>query len=124
MTTGLMTTTGGVMNNILEIRKTHRYRDGWSYEDEWEEIGEFEVMARGEKAYDDESYEEAFTQNLFVHVKSEASEEDIRRALQNTLSGSSCRHDYDCCGCYSYYAVASPLTRDYWLVKYSGSRNY
>lgn len=120
---------------ILQIRKTHGYRDGWSYLDEWEDIGTYEIEARGEKDYDPDSYEDAFSQVLMVRVESDASLDDIRRALQAAFSGSHCQHEYDCCGCYSYYATATPLTRDseakasgteasYWRVVYSGSRNY
>ena len=108
----------------LRVRKTQKYRDGWSFLDEWEDIGSYHIKAESPKIFDEEDHEDSFHQNLFVRVSSDASHSDIQRALEQELSGSSCQHEWDCCGCYSYYATARWLSDDLWLVLYSGSRNY
>ena len=55
-----------------------------------------------------------------------ASLEDIRQALRDTLSSNGCSHEYDCCGCRSYYVSRCDYEPESgeWLVTVSSSRNY
>ena len=47
----------------------------------------------------------------------EAQHDDvIKQALQDTMSHSNCRHDYDCCGCPSHRATADSLGNGFWRV--------
>lgn len=113
---------------VLELRKTHKYNSGWRHMDEWQNIGTMEVLRTyaeqlGEFA---DAYEEPGTV-LLVRVKPDAQVTDadtVRRALESTLSGSNCTHDWDCCGCVSTYATARLLHTDTWLVQQTHTRNY
>lgn len=81
----------------LSKRLTHKYRDGWSYEDQWEVIG-----TRGENfnSYIFNDKEESFSHMFDVAVFAEhGKESEIPQALRDTFSNSNCRHEHDCCGC-------------------------
>lgn len=48
----------------------------------------------------------------------------IRNALRNEFTSHGCHHEYDCCGCRSYYASFKQLTHRKWSVVVTSSRNY
>lgn len=117
--------------NALERRVTHKYVGTYRHEDEWEVLGRVYLLATGKSEYpedDDDNLEDAYSQKLFVRVELydgvDASESDIKRALQDVYTSSGCHHDYDCCGCRSYYANASHLRDDMWMVDIYSSRNF
>lgn len=112
---------------ILQKKLTHKYRDGWDYLDEWEGLGRYEhVMYGGVKEVND--LEQSQSQEMLIRVtdiEPTVTEDDIVRALKNTFTFSHCQHDYDCCGCRSYYAQkVLPLSKGYYLINQTSSRNY
>jgi hypothetical protein len=114
--------------HALELRRTCSYGDGWSLMDEWDTVGTYVVRRRfvEQLAEDADAYEEPGTV-LLVRVKPDAQVTDadtVRRALESTLSGSNCTHEYDCCGCVSTHATARLLHTDTWLVQQTHTRNY
>lgn len=113
----------------LVRRVTHKYVGTYRHEDEWEDLGRVYRVATGEPEYPEgDNLEDAYSQKLFVRVELcdgvDASERDIKRALQDVYTSSGCHHDYDCCGCRSYYADASHLRDDMWMVDIYSSRNF
>lgn len=110
----------------LSVRMTRTYRDGWAYLDQWESIGSYTIEARSKlEIVDDEDYCEPSFQKIFLRVESEFSDDEVKKALRSEFTHSSCQHDWDCCGCRSYYAnEVKELSDGYWVVHQSSSRNY
>lgn len=101
------------------IRLTHKYADGWSGEDEWEEVGEYQNMGsvefhRGEGT----ALSVLIIRNLSIPP------DKLNQALMDTISGSHCRHDHDCCGCWSRSVrQVTPLEGGYVAVVVSYHQN-
>ena len=112
------------MSTTLSLRKTRRYVAGWAHEDEWEDIGSFDIVAKSDPDVDEYDACEGTRVVLFVEVDTDASPEQIRDALHASFSGSSCRHEYDCCGCWSTFATATHINHNLWRVETRSSRNY
>lgn len=94
----------------LQIRLTHKYVGTYQHEDEWETLGEYEVLSSQKwKPIDDEEFDPTDTIKNFYEVVvrtygSEHKAEKITQALRDQFTQVGCHHDYDCCGCRSFYA--------------------
>jgi hypothetical protein len=109
----------------IESRLTSRYVQGYAHLDNWEQV----CNARTSKSYvvaapsDEEASDGGSTARLVVLTPAEleAAKATYRRvvsngrpsftkwmnrAIEESLSGGGCGHEYDCCGCASYYADA------------------
>ena len=110
----------------LDKRITYKYNSSSSYLDEWERIGTYREVSIGEKlySYDEEDFCDTFMRYIIVDVKSDSPEKVISQALVDNYSFSDCTHEWDCCGCYSFFARAYPLGKNRYCVEHSGERNY
>lgn len=81
-------------------RTSNKYRDGWSYMDNFEFVASVKLtpyrLVRKPSDYSDGG---TFVQYLRVPRGMDA--KVLGRAIEDTVGGSSCRHEYDCCGCTS-----------------------
>jgi len=124
------------MEHTLQRRVTHKYRDGWSSMDEWDVLGTARVVRSYDERLAEDDEDDAGTV-LLVEVKlndgdpAVANADTVRRALEDTFAGSSCTHDWDCCGCVSTHARARLLdgtpagaAGSSWLVVQTHYRNY
>ena len=113
-------------SHALTIRRTHRFAPGWAHLDEFFDVGTVTEIAMGESQPHDDH--EGFTRTLFVcvdvTVMPHPPRTGIEQALLDTYSGTSCRHDYDGCGCLSRSAVATHMKADIWRVDVTGRRIY
>ena len=111
----------------LELRLTHVYADTWRNEDEWKAIGEFEVTYTERWVKKGGDIQEPMKVIHSIHVQSEASVEEISKALQETFTMTGCTHEYDCCGCRSYHAKKPIRVSDdstVWTLEVNSWRNY
>ena len=112
----------------LQKRVSHKYVDEYDYLDDWDSLGKVRTIARSEPEYDDreENIEDAYSVKEFVRVElyDDASEDDIRQALNDVYTHVGCAHEYDCCGCRSYWATSTHIKDDLWLVSIASSRNF
>lgn len=116
--------------DTLEIRLTNRYVGTYQHEDEWLVIGSYEITY-SEKwiKQEEDGYDSVDAMKVYHHVtvNSDASVEDIGKALQDTFTMAGCHHEYDCCGCRSYYASKPKRISDdssVWLVEVNSWRNF
>lgn len=107
----------------IESRQTSRYVQGYAHLDDWAQVCNARTTATRVVAAPDE--EEASdggsTALLVVLTPAQLSEAKnnyrrmagenkqtftrwMNRAIEASLSGGGCGHEYDCCGCASYYA--------------------
>ena len=109
----------------LSIRETRHYNTGYRHLDKWLTIGTFNVLASTTVDDDDDLCEGRTTTMLVcVEVEPAYDEKQVERALSEEFSGSSCQHEYDCCGCRSFHATAEHLSKGHYKVVVSSSRNY
>lgn len=116
----------------LELRVTHKYVGSYQHEDEWKEVGAY-VVTYTEKWKLEETDEFDPTEPLkhVYHVQvdshDDATVEEVSRALQDSFTKVGCHHEYDCCGCRSFYAKKPTSISDnnsVWLVEVNSFRNY
>ena len=113
----------------LERRDTHKYVGEYQHLDEWTQLGRVREVMRGEPTYPDgNNYEDSYKVELLVkvelHEDADASDDEVKLALADVYTSVGCGHEYDCCGCRSFWADAEHLKDDKWLVTISSSRNY
>lgn len=109
----------------LSKRLTHTYVGTCSHLDKWEDIGLYKEMARNQISKDDENPEETTVYEVAVYVESDKSKKEIEDALYSEFTSHGCSHDYDCCGCWSFYASEIKyIDQGTWRLKVSASRNY
>lgn len=94
----------------LEIRKTHKYVGTWKHLDQWETIGTaYELGSRDIKQPEGDEQDYCEPRRTLIHVKVKPLEgesiplQEIKRALRDAYTSHDCAHEYDCCGCRSYY---------------------
>lgn len=114
--------------DCVEKRITRRFRDGYSYLDDREYIGKIEILDY--KAYEDADECDETTTLVYVGriIENNTNEKEFFEALRDHFGGSSCTHDYDCCGCWHYHVrrVQKIHLGSQTLFKavVGGSRNY
>ena len=95
----------------LYKRITHKYRLGWSYEDEWAEMGEMKALP-------------VKKDKQILIAPSKLAHLNLCSFIEQTLTQSHCRHEHDCCGCASYYARAVRIARRKYLIDIHVSYNH
>lgn len=124
---------------LLEKRLTHHYVGTYRHLDDWENIGECEIMNSAEmKGGDEEDYCEPRLSFLYLkvfNVKDGIGEDSIADAIYDKFSRHGCACSHDCCGCRSYQVMQAEKCKkfnyehrgtDYqvWMVLVESSRNY
>ena len=115
----------------LKLRQSYKYQDPWNYNDTWKEVGEYEVIQSQKWVQVTEDMTEPMKQHYWVkvHPNLGVTDSEVRMALIDTFSHVGCHHDYDCCGCRSFYAsnpehLASDVDWEEWKVTVNSMRNY
>jgi hypothetical protein len=114
------------MPYIQQISKTlqHTYRAGWAHMNPSKAIADIKVLAPKVLHKDCETLQvltHIEVKNTYGHVKFA----DVKQAIRDTFGGSSCRHEHDCCGCWSasIYDIRRTGRWTFCFVV-SASRNY
>ena len=99
----------------LYVRLTHHFAPGWSDLDDDRHVGTARLtpwrLARPPQDYDDGG---VYTSTATVRTQDRRAARAIERALADTLGGSRCRHEHDCCGCATTRAYARKISpREY-----------
>lgn len=106
-------------------RTSHKYRDGWAHEDQWEHLGVLKVTP-AKVTEEGNRYDEGDTYVRFARIQniSRKGFKMLKQGLQDTLSGSGCQHEYDCCGCASYRSIIRRVGPRLVLIHTRVSYNY
>jgi hypothetical protein len=92
----------------LYERLSHKYRDGWRELDDEQYVGTAKVLAY--RLVNDDGID-GNTHATRVIASSALRSVDLSNAIADTLGGSRCRHEHDCCGCPSTYANVRRVSR-------------
>jgi len=100
----------------LFIRKTHKYVNGWASLDDSDYLATVKMtppklVEGGVEPWEREKY----VQHL--RIPAGADHKLFAEAVRDTLSGSRCRHEYDCCGCASRSVFTRMLNKRDMLVE-------
>lgn len=107
---------------IASARRTYRYRDAWDHLDAWGDPMRFKVLG-GRVTRQAEQYDEVDTVVYRVIGTKRGNQAEQAQALRDTMGGSRCRHDYDCCGCITTHASVRRLRPGVFFVRLTGYRN-
>lgn len=107
----------------LSKRESQHYSDGWSHLDRWSDLGKAKALPM-RQVREPSGIDGGAVYLQRVIVKGNASRKDVAQALRDTMGGTSCRHEYDCCGCASTTVEVLPRRRHSYLVKTTVSFNY
>ena len=92
-------------------RITHGYADGWRYLDNDKFLAS--VKLTPPKVVEEAGgYDEGPTYVQYARAPAGVAIAELAQALRDTMGGSNCRHEHDCCGCAIRYV----------RVKHLGSR--
>ena len=105
----------------LYEQRTFAYMPGWSSLDR-STFAATVRMTPPRVVREAEDYDDGGT--YLAHIRAPAGAPNLVRAIESTLSGSNCRHEYDCCGCASRRARAKRIGRRDYVVSVSTSFNY
>lgn len=110
---------------IAQRRLTHRFDLGWSDLDDWVEIGQLRALAPRLKSTGNGFDQLPTTDQTFVLPRRLTGRplRQMAMALEEMLSGTSCRHEHDCCGCELRFARVIVKTPRRLTVRISASRN-
>ena len=117
------------MRQSLEIRKTHKYVGSCKDLDEHEHIGEFEIEA-SHTAINELPEPDPCEPQTTVHFVRVYCDKGVRlnqkvQALKDYFTSVGCSHEYDCCGCRSYWCNdVEVLRNDCFRLVVTSSRNF
>lgn len=108
-------------------RLTHKYRDGWSGEDDWAYAGYVEHLGSHLIDGDDCNYTGHHVYRL-LSLSAGVDVAAMKSALLDHHTRSRCRCEHDCCGCWSHSAsqvdVFTVGMETLFMVHVSGAQNY
>ncbi len=97
-------------------RLTRLYVDGWRYLDEHRYLGTVKLLA-GKTVDKGNGYDRGPTFVNQVYAPAHLSSQNLTAAIADTLGGSRCRHEHDCCGCPSTLAIVRRRSRRTYVVR-------
>jgi hypothetical protein len=108
----------------LYLRHTFRYADGWSSNDQHSYL--HTVRAPAPRVIEEDwGWGGVLLYTLKVPGQLSRKEHArIKRAIYHTLGGSSCRHEWDCCGCLRRTVSVQRVSQREYSVRVSAYRNY
>ena len=106
-------------------RTSHKYRDGWRHLDNEQFVASVKVTPA-------RTTEESFTKDYsdgpklvqFARAPSGVNIEQLKQALRDTMGGSNCRHEHDCCGCATRRVNVSHIGSRRLMIRTEISYNY
>lgn len=107
----------------LYNRVTDRYRDGWYHLDDWEPVAQVKMTAP-RLVREGNDYDDGGTYVRYFRRPAGIDQRKIYAAVRDTLSGSHCRHEYDCCGCVFTSVRSSAVNHRTVRVEITVNRNF
>lgn len=107
----------------VERRLTFAYRAAWVYLDQHAYYGDARVI---DTPVIDRHDDGAFSKRMTIGFTAaeEVTSGMVCEALIDSLSGTNCTHEHDCCGCWHYSAEAEHVEGSVYAVVQHAARNY
>lgn len=114
-----------MLTTDLYVRLTRHFDPGWSSLDDDRPAGTARLtpwrLVRPGNGHDDGG---VYTSIATVRTQDRRAARAIEQALADTLGGSSCRHEHDCCGCAYRFAEARRVSKHRYAVRMSVTFNF
>ena len=110
----------------LQMRKTHRFENGWGHLDQWDLLGRAKVLA-AKLIKEGNGHDEVGTYRRLVVVGPKIPKRRALIALPEAFADlftSRCTHEHDCCGCGFGQVTVRHRPRRAYSVITRHSRNY
>ena len=112
------------MDNVaIYQRKTTKYRDGWSGNDQWDYLTTLKLTpAKCIRVAAD--YDDGGAYVSYARIPIRVNKMNLLQSVEQTMSGSNCRHEHDCCGCITRYTEARMIKPRIMKITTNISYNY
>lgn len=104
-------------------RLTHGYVDGWRHLDSDEFVATIKLTP-AKLVIEGKDHDDGGVYVQYRRAPAGVSISTLKQALRDTMSGSNCRHEHDCCGCASRSVRIQHLGSRRLLVRTRVSFNY
>jgi hypothetical protein len=108
------------------VRTTRNYRDGWGYLDSDRFVGTVKMtpLKITEVAGANSDYSEGPTYVRYARAPSGINLRDLAQGIRDTMGGSNCKHEHDCCGCATRHVSVSHLGSRRLVIRTRVTYNY
>jgi hypothetical protein len=98
---------------IISERESYTYAAGWNHLDSWKELGTAKML-QARMTREPNGHDDGGAYLAKVIAPSNLKGRDLSQAIAQSIGGSSCKHEHDCCGCASTSArVKRTSAREY-----------
>ena len=104
-------------------RITHGYADGWRHLDQDRFVGTVR-MTPAVQCEEPDGHDDGGSYVQYARAPSGVSLDLLKQALRDTMGGSNCRHEHDCCGCASRYVSVKHVGSRRLVIRTRVSFNY
>jgi len=102
---------------LLSERLTYKHRSGWSELDSWEEVGSVQLKPA-------KSILGRVVDQKYILINDKKIPGDLSQAICDTMGGSPCQHEHDCCGCPTTYVYIERTGEWRYTVQLNITLNY
>tara|TARA_R110000868_G_scaffold163699_1_gene396037 strand:+ start:551 stop:871 length:321 start_codon:yes stop_codon:yes gene_type:complete len=102
---------------LLSERLTYKYASGWSELDIWEEVGSVQLKPA-------KSILGRVIDQKYILINDKKLPGDLSQAIADTMGGSPCQHEHDCCGCPTTYVYIERTGEWRYTVQLNITLNY
>lgn len=104
-------------------RTSHQYIDEYKHLDSERFVAKVRLTPP-KRTIESNGYDDGGAWVQYLRVPRNVNKKDLALALRHTMGYSGCTHDYDCCGCASYYVSVQLTSPRKMMVRTSVSFNY
>ena len=104
-------------------RTSYTYADGWRHLDNDVFVGAVK-MTPARQTEEPKDHDDGGAYVQYARAPSGLNLQQLMQGLRDTMSGSNCRHEHDCCGCASSHVSVSHLGSRRLLIRTRVSFNY
>jgi hypothetical protein len=104
-------------------RETDTYTSGWAHLDDWTHLGTAKML-QPRMTQEPDGYDSGGAYLAKVIAPRELKNQNIAQAIAQTLGGSQCQHEHDCCGCPTTYTSVKRTSPREYSVFFNVSYNY
>lgn len=110
-------------NFIIYQRESYKYAAGWNHLDSWIKLGTAKML-QARMTREPDGHDDGGAYLAKVIAPSNLRSRDLSQAIAQSLGGSSCQHEHDCCGCASTSARVKRTSSREYSVHLRVSYNY
>lgn len=104
-------------------RRTFKFSPGWAHLDDYDFVATLRVTPF-QKTREGNGYDDGGSWVAYTRLPAGSNWRTIARAVEQSMGGSNCRHEYDCCGCSTRRVFTRLVAPRRLMIRVSISYNY